>query len=145
MSIDFLRNSTWPASRSEALMVAVGFSPRLEVRNHLRRVATLEDRGCVRSTRRSICGRTPRPIPKGLRPPAQGCEARVTLGLVKASARTPTGLRPIHRDDDTTPMGLTRIRRRFPKVARSEPDWPTSQPWALSRNPVGIRFPHKSL
>ncbi len=29
--------------------------------------------------------------------------------------------------------------RVFPRVARSEPDWPTSQPWALWRNPVGIR------
>ena len=27
-----------------------------------------------------------------------------------------------------------------PRVARSEPDWPTSQPWAICRNPVGV--PH---
>ena len=26
-----------------------------------------------------------------------------------------------------------------PRVARSEPDWPTSQPWANGRNPFGVR------
>jgi len=51
---DFLRESAWPASRSEALMIAVGFSPRLEVGNQPPRIATLEDRGCVRSTSRSL-------------------------------------------------------------------------------------------
>lgn len=28
----------------------------------------------------------------------------------------------------------------FPKVARSESDWPASQPWAVRRNPFGIRL-----
>src|SRR5580765_6941920 len=51
--LGFFRKSAWPASRSEALMVAVGFSPRLEVRKQPRRVATLENRGCVRSSSRS--------------------------------------------------------------------------------------------
>jgi hypothetical protein len=51
--LSFLRKSAWPASRSEALTVAVGFSARIEVRNQPRRVATLEERGCVRSTNRS--------------------------------------------------------------------------------------------
>src|ERR1035438_5185635 len=32
------------------------------------------------------------PIPKGLCPPAQGCEARATLGFSSQSAPTPTGL-----------------------------------------------------
>jgi len=33
-----------------------------------------------------------RSIPKGLRPPAQGCEARATLGM-RSNITTPTGLR----------------------------------------------------
>src|ERR1051325_10819631 len=32
------------------------------------------------------------PIPKGLRPPAQGCEARATLGMCEKRPPTPTGL-----------------------------------------------------
>ena len=82
--------------------------------------------------------------PKGIVSSSQGCEARATLGLERERAPTPTGLCPVHRDEDTTPLGLTPIRRRFSKVARSEPDGPTSQPWALGRNPVGIRFSRES-
>src|SRR5436309_1390396 len=33
------------------------------------------------------------PIPKGLRPKAQGCEARATLGVRRKKTTTPTGLR----------------------------------------------------
>ena len=74
-----------------------------------------------------------RPIPKGLRPPAQGCRVReATLGAVTQSVPTPTGLRPAH-DDDATPLGLRPSPRGFPRVARR------SQPWALSRNPFVIR------
>ena len=79
-----------------------------------------------------LCGEF-RPIPKGLRPLAQGCEARATLGGVPESGPTPTGLRRAPHDD-ATPLGLIPIPCGFPKVARA------SQPWALSRNPVGIRF-----
>ena len=79
-----------------------------------------------------LCGEF-RPIPKGLRPLAQGCEARATLGGVPESGPTPTGLRRAPHDD-ATPLGLIPIPCGFPKVARA------SQPWALSRNPIGIRF-----
>ena len=48
----FSRKSAWPASRSEALMVAAGFSPRVEFRKQPRRIAAPEDRGCVRSASR---------------------------------------------------------------------------------------------
>jgi len=42
------------------------------------------------------------PIPKGLRPKAQGCEERATLGGIAESPTTPTGLRP----GGATPLGL---------------------------------------
>ncbi len=42
------------------------------------------------------------PIPKGLRPKAQGCEERATLGGIAESPTTPTGL----RRGGTTPLGL---------------------------------------
>jgi len=48
----FSRKSACPASRSEVLKVAAGFSPRVEFRKQPRRVATPEDRGCVRSASR---------------------------------------------------------------------------------------------
>src|SRR6266508_5394861 len=38
----------------------------------------------------------------------------------------------------TTPLGLIDHLASLPRVARSEPDWPPSQPWALRRNPFGI-------
>jgi hypothetical protein len=74
-------------------------------------------------------------IPKGLRPKAQGCSARATLGRLNRNATTPTGLRPIQ------PYWLAQRRNPFrvvsfaavePRVAHS------SQPWALGRNAVGI-------
>jgi hypothetical protein len=48
---------------------------------------------------RSYHGFRSSPIPKGLCPPAHGCEARATLGLVNASATTATRLRPVRRSD----------------------------------------------
>ncbi len=76
-----------------------------------------------------------RPIPKGLRPPAQGCEARATLGGGRNHLPTPTGLRSERHSHDTTPLGLSPVPSRFPRVARA------SQPLALSQNPVGIQLP----
>jgi hypothetical protein len=49
----FLRKSAWPASRSEALMVVAGFSPRELFQMLPRREAAPEDRGRARSTNRS--------------------------------------------------------------------------------------------
>ncbi len=76
-----------------------------------------------------------RPIPKGLCPAAQGCEARATLGVVEKQVSTPTELSRLRRIEDATPLGLRRIPLRFPKVARA------SQPWATGRTPVGIQSP----
>src|SRR5438874_2055667 len=45
-------------------------------------------------------------IPKGLRPPAQGCEGRATLGVGPKVLSTPTGLWPSTAVDATTPLGL---------------------------------------
>ena len=74
------------------------------------------------------------PIPKGLCPPAQGCEQRATLGELRREVPTPTGLRPPSLLNRRNPVGVDRARVTFPRVARC------SQPWALSRNPVGIRL-----
>lgn len=73
-----------------------------------------------------------RPIPKGLRPLAQGCAAGAALGGVE-SGSTPTGLWRTSHDDDATPLGLILIPCGFSKVARA------AQAWALSQNPVGIQ------
>src|SRR5690348_10217786 len=41
-----------------------------------------------------MCSPNSRKIPKGFRPPAQGCEARATLGIPGPTFTTPKGLRP---------------------------------------------------
>ena len=50
-------------------------------------------------------------IPKGLRPPAQGCEARATLGSHREKFATPTGLWRTWRDGGSelaaSPLGLS--------------------------------------
>ena len=73
------------------------------------------------------------PIPKGLSPPAQGCEARATLGNPERSFLNPNGVVARVADPSRNPVGVGIFARCFPKVARP------SQPWALSRNPVGIQ------
>src|SRR5258706_15790282 len=63
--------------------------------------------------------------------------ARNELPWVTAGERpaTPTGLCLLAAaKTDATPLGLVTFLRRFPRLARS------SQPWALRRNPFGIRF-----
>ena len=73
-----------------------------------------------------------RPIPKGLRPPAQGCEARATLGRSNENTQPQRGCAAPCQGEAATPLGLMAIPRRFPRVARC------SQPWALRRYPFGI-------
>ena len=72
-------------------------------------------------------------IPKGLRPPAQGCEARATLGKCVRQWPTPTGLWPRTEHGSHNPGWVDRQFRSSPRVARR------SQPLALCRNPFGIR------
>src|SRR6266478_668770 len=89
---------------------------------------------CHRLRRLSTAGR----IPKGFRNKAQGCEGRATLGKGGGCFTTPTGLRgcglvaraiAVSRN----PFRVVIDRTHDPRVARS------SQPWALLRNPFGIR------
>src|SRR6266700_5130601 len=74
-------------------------------------------------------------IPKGFRNKAQGCEERATLGKGGRCFTTPTGLWPgcVAVAVDRNPFRVVIDRAHDPRVARS------SQPWALLRNPFGIR------
>jgi len=77
------------------------------------------------------------PIPTGLRLQAQGREARATLGLVSEHFPQPQrGCDPTSRNGHNLVEVETSLRR-FPKVARSGLDRPTSQPWAEGHCPVG--------
>jgi hypothetical protein len=71
-----------------------------------------------------------RPIPTGLRPPAQGCAARATLGTTDGMKLNPNGVEPCSPVMGHNPVGVSDIG---PRVARG------AQPWALGRNPVGIQ------
>jgi len=75
----------------------------------------------------------PAPIPKGLYPPAQGCEPRATLGKTPGNGQPQWGCG--HRPDARcrNPVGVDAQFRSSPRVARR------SQPWALGRNPFGIQ------
>jgi hypothetical protein len=78
-------------------------------------------------------------ILKGWRHSAQGCERRATLGNGREEPPTLKGLCPPGQPHaaaqaaDATLSGLRVRGCAGPRVARS------SQPWALRRNPVGIR------
>src|SRR5436190_19022995 len=74
-------------------------------------------------------------IPKGFCNKAQGCEGRATLGKRRRCFTTPTGLRPgcAAVAGGRNPFRVGIDRTHDPRVARS------SQPWALLRNPFGIR------
>ena len=80
------------------------------------------------------------PIPKGLRPEAQGCEERATLGQRIRKTKKPQ--RGFGFGERCTARVATPLRSFFfratylPKVARS------SRPGALLRNPVGILGKH---
>jgi hypothetical protein len=74
-----------------------------------------------------------RPIPKGLYPPAQGCRVgEATLGAMPELISTPTGLHPSDHLAPT-PLGSRPFPCGFPEIARAP------HPWALSRNPLGIK------
>src|SRR5882672_9006553 len=85
-------------------------------------------------------------IPKGLRPPAQGCEERATLGKWNSEIPNPNGVVPpsrAHRSGSKrrNPFGVGNLSARLPRVASPSFVKSTSegrQPWALRRNPVGI-------
>ncbi len=72
--------------------------------------------------------------PTALRPPAQGCEERASLGKRVHDLFQPQ--RGCGMDSRVTegrnPVGVDVDIASLPRVARS------SQPWALRRNPVGI-------
>jgi len=77
-----------------------------------------------------------RSIPKGLRPPAQGCEERATLGHRSTNHQPQRGCGNsvfVWRSCDVgrNPVGVVVVFGRFPRVARA------SQPWALRHSPVG--------
>jgi hypothetical protein len=73
--------------------------------------------------------------PTALRPPAQGCEARATLGVRVVDVSQPQrGCDMVaRRAGGRNPVGVVCVWRALPKVAL-----PTAQPWAGGRNPVGI-------
>src|ERR1043166_3904727 len=54
-----------------------------------------------------------KPIPKGLRPSAQGCEERATLGWRKGMIATPKGLWPRENVIRWQPIGFGTPRPRF--------------------------------
>ena len=74
-----------------------------------------------------------RPIPTGLRPPAQGCEPASYPGCSRPGRFNPNGVAAFRPTHGHNPVGVGRMRAGFPRVARA------SQPWALGRNPVGIQ------
>ena len=82
-----------------------------------------------------------RPIPKGLRPSAQGWRVSAYLGSSSNKPSTATRLRQFFAgrscDVSHNPVGVVISFRRFPRVAR------TSQPWALGQNPVRILWATK--
>ena len=73
------------------------------------------------------------PIPTGLRPPAQGCAARATLGTTDGMNLNPNGVASCSRRMGHNPVGVGALDDIGLRVARG------AQPWALGRNPVGIQ------
>ena len=73
------------------------------------------------------------PIPTGLRPKAQGCEARAILGVLSQHFFQPQrGCGMASCADGHNPFRVVKFLGRFPRVARA------SQPWAGSRYPFGV-------
>ena len=100
-----------------------------------------------------------RPIPKRLRPPAQGCRVReATLGVVPELVSTPTGLRR-RRGLDATPLALIPFSTRFSQGSSQlatrgfEPEslWDSiprhSKVWVMQRtlSPLWLRCVHARL
>jgi hypothetical protein len=82
--------------------------------------------------------KTPAPssIPTGLRPKAQGCARRATLGHAPQTFPQPQrGCVHSVRARGHNPVGVDSISPGSPRVARA------SQPWADSRYPVGVNQP----
>ena len=78
--------------------------------------------------------RPPFPIPTGLHHPAQGCEARATLGHTPHYFPQPQrGCITIASSVRCNPVGVDFIVLRLPRVAS-----PTRQPWADGFYPVGV-------
>ena len=76
---------------------------------------------------------TPFPIPTGLRPKAQGCEGRATLGDTSPHFPQPQrGCGILRHSNGRNPVGVVKFSERFPRVARA------SQPWAERHYPVGV-------
>jgi len=79
-----------------------------------------------------------RPIPTGLRPPAQGCAARATLGNMDGMNPNPNGVGSGMDRVSHNPVGVDAFDGTGPRVAR------VAQPRALRRNPFGIRQRYRS-
>src|SRR5437867_6950925 len=139
------------ASRSDALKVAVGSSPRNSAPPAPRRVATLEptvrsqaslrDAALSRPRFRglkptatvasSLCD-GPRRIPTGFRPPAQGCAARATLGQGARNRFNPNGVAPCPTEPAPQPRWGCHVGALVPRVGAAR------QPWAGGHNPFGV-------
>ena len=75
--------------------------------------------------------------PKGITPQSPGLRACELPWVERTRPSQPQrGCGCPGAPEDATPLGLMAIFRRFPRVARA------SQPWALRRNPGGIRCSH---
>ena len=77
------------------------------------------------------------PIPKGLRPEAQGCEERATLGQRIRKTKNPNGVSALvsvaPRASQPRWGCFFYAPLTYPRVARS------LRPWVLLRNPVGFK------
>jgi len=133
-SIDSPLDAAIPASRSDVLKVAVGFSPRKAAPAFSRRVATLESLPLPHASLRdaapvpplsrglkpmatftaSLCDGAsvagPASIPKGLCPPAQGWRAAPTLGTNARTLQPQRGCGAGVGGNDATPLGLKPFR-----------------------------------
>ena len=80
-----------------------------------------------------LWNRSRQPIPQGLRPAAQGCEERATLGQCGEQHQPQRGCANLRKPESPPqPRWGWRDFIFLPRVARS------SQPWASLRNPCGI-------
>src|SRR6266545_1793483 len=82
---------------------------------------------------------TERAIPKGLRPSAQGCEERATLGQDSENENNPNGVVAISRAKGgmglaATPLGLAMFAGRRPKVVPLSRD----NIWLCAAAPLGL-------
>src|SRR6266436_6017462 len=117
---------------SEGNMPPAGFDETSDCRNRRKETSTTLKRWrMIPGTRQALLDR----IPTGFRNKAQGCEGRATLGKGGRYFTTPTGLRLgcAAVAVGHNPFRVVIDQTHDPRVARS------SQPWALLRNPFGIR------